>query len=92
MRLALGPSGNQLFTMPTRDGVQQLLDDGHSYESAGRELGIAPGQAFLIATGEPPEDDGEQHLVNPPAFNPLRDETVLAWIRERAARGLRRSP
>jgi hypothetical protein len=30
-----------------------------------------------------------QHLVNPPAFNPTRDEHVLEWVRGRAAHDLR---
>jgi hypothetical protein len=29
-----------------------------------------------------------QQLVDPPSVNPTRDETMLAWVRERAAREL----
>jgi hypothetical protein len=91
--------------MPTRAQVRELLDSGHTYETVGRALHIPPGQAFMIATGLPADgsdvphpdelDDkpvlpgSSQHLVNPPALNPKRDETVVAWARERAARELR---
>ncbi|MDX6527588.1 MAG: hypothetical protein QOI43_3099, partial [Gaiellales bacterium] len=39
--------------MPSRAQVDGLLKLGRSYESAGRELGISPGLAFMIATGVP---------------------------------------
>jgi hypothetical protein len=90
--------------MPTRAQVLELLDAGHSYPTVGRALHIPPGQAFMIATGLPadssdaPHPDelrampalpgSSQHLVNPPALNPTRDETVIAWARARAAREL----
>jgi hypothetical protein len=92
--------------MPTRAHVLELLDAGHSYETAGRVLHVPPGQAFMIATGLPadgsdaPHPDelrakpvlpaSSQHLVNPPAVNPTRDETVIAWAKARAARELER--
>ncbi|MGI8863280.1 MAG: hypothetical protein ACR2JH_02600 [Solirubrobacteraceae bacterium] len=88
--------------MPNRDQVLELLDHGHSYETAARELGIPAGQVFMIATGLPadggdgpaPEElrdkrllpGSSQHLVNPPAFNPTRSAEVVEWVRERAAR------
>ena len=91
--------------MPTRAQVLELLDAGHSFQTAGRALKIPPGQAFMIATGLPadgsdaPHPDevrakpvlpaSSQHLVNPAAVSPSRDETVIAWVRERAARDLR---
>lgn len=91
--------------MPTRVQVLELLDAGRSYETVGRVLRIPPGQAFMIATGVPADGSdalhpaelhdrpvlpgSSQHLVNPVAFNPTRDETVVAWVRERAARELR---
>jgi hypothetical protein len=84
--------------------VTELLREGHSYETAGRELGISPGLAFMIATGLPADGSGaptpeeledkpvlpgsSQHLSNPPAFNPTRKAHVLEWVRERAAREL----
>jgi hypothetical protein len=90
--------------MPTRAQVLELLDEGHNYETVGRALHIPPGQAFMIATGLPadgsdtphPEElrgkpvlpAGSQDLVNPPALNPTRDETVIAWVKARAARDL----
>jgi hypothetical protein len=71
--------------MATRTQVREL---GHTYETAGRELQILPGQAFMIATGLPadggdapsPQELDEkpvlpgssQHLVNPPPLNPTR--------------------
>jgi hypothetical protein len=87
--------------MATRAQVQTLLDAGHSFQTAARELGIAPGEAYLIATGRPADgSDGRyftdlrelpsspQQLVGPPPVNPVRNPTVDAWIRERAAREL----
>ncbi|UTI63029.1 hypothetical protein NBH00_16885 [Paraconexibacter antarcticus] len=91
--------------MATRAQVNALLDQGHSYETAGRTLGIPPGQAFMIVTGLPadgsdapaPEDlasrralpGSSQHLVNPPAMNPTRKASVMAWVQGRAARDLK---
>jgi hypothetical protein len=90
--------------VPTRDQVLVLLDGGHSYETAGRELHIPAGQAFMIATGLPADgsdvpsaeerarkpllEGSSQQLVNPPAFNPTGKPHVLPWVRERAAREL----
>ncbi len=90
--------------MPTRAQVVALLDDGLSYEEAAWELRIPPGQAYMIATGVPADGSDTPHpdeldaahllpgssqpLVNPPAHNPTRDETVAAWVRRRAAREL----
>lgn len=90
--------------MPTRDQVRELLDRGHSYEMAARELHIPAGQAYMIATGLP-ADGGDtpsleerrdkpvlsgssQQLVNPPAVNPTRNARVMDWVHERAAREL----
>ena len=91
--------------MPTQDQVRELLDNGHSYETAARQLGIPAGQAFMIATGLPadgsdtpsPEQLDEerlpsgssQRLVNPPPFNPTRNARVMEWVRQRAARELK---
>jgi hypothetical protein len=92
--------------MPSREQVNALLDEGHSYETAGRELKISPGLAFMIATGLPadgsdapsPEElesrrvlpGSSQHLVNPPAFNPTRKQHVIEWVKQRAERELSR--
>ena len=94
--------------MPTRAHVLELLDAGCSYETVGRALHIPPGQAFMIATGLPadgsdaPHPDelrtkpalpgSSQHLVNPPALQPTRDETVIAWVKARASRELSPGP
>jgi hypothetical protein len=90
--------------MATRAQVLELLSLGHSYETAGRELHIPAGQAFMIATGLPadggdaptPEElarkpvptGSTQGLVNPPTFNPTRKQHVLDWVKARAAREL----
>jgi hypothetical protein len=73
--------------MATREQVRMLLDGGHSYETAARELGIPAGLAFMLATGRP-ADGSAQHLVNPPAYNPTRKDSVMEWVRERARREL----
>jgi hypothetical protein len=89
----------------SREQVKELLKEGHSYETAGGELGISPGQAFMIATGlaadgstaptpqeleeKPVLPGSSQHLSNPPAFNPTRKDHILEWVQERAARELR---
>jgi hypothetical protein len=91
--------------MPTQDQVRELLDHGHSYETAARALGIPAGRAFMIATGLPadgsdtpsPEELDErrlpsgssQRLVNPPPLNPTRNARVMQWVRQRAARELK---
>jgi hypothetical protein len=83
--------------MATRAQIEKLLEAGHSFETAARELKISPGAAFMIATGlpadgsgAPPEADGMQSLVNPRQLNPTRKEHVLEWVAERARRELRR--
>jgi hypothetical protein len=89
--------------MATRDQVLELLDQGHSYQAAARELSIPAGQAYMIATGLP-ADGGEvpspeelrdkplltssQQLVNPPTVNPMRNPAVIEWVRQRAFRQL----
>ena len=78
--------------MPTRDQVSALLDEGHTYEEVAARLGVPAGQAFMIATGAPADASNgrpRQDLVNPAPHDPTRDERVLAWVRERAARELR---
>jgi hypothetical protein len=91
--------------MATRAQVVELLDAGHTYQTAARELHIPAGQAFMTATGlpadgsdvPPPEElarkptlpGSSQHLVNPPPFNPTRKQHVLDWVKRRAARDLK---
>jgi hemerythrin HHE cation binding domain-containing protein len=84
--------------VPTREQVRRLLDSGLDYQAAGRELGIPPGQAYLIATGVPADGSGtitdeeagrpgflpsSQHLANPPHENPTTKESVAAWLKAR---------
>jgi hypothetical protein len=91
----------------TRAQVIELLDAGHSYETAATALCIPAGLAFMIATGVPADSgdrspqrglpgervlpEGSQQLVNPPPFNPTRDKRLAAWVGERARRELRSS-
>lgn len=91
--------------MATRAQVVELIEAGHSYETAAKELGIPPGQAFMIATGLPadggetpprhePErkpalDGSSQQLVNPPQCNPTRKPELLEWVKRRATRELK---
>jgi hypothetical protein len=77
--------------MATRAQVEELLDAGHSYESAAARLRVPAGQIFMIATGTPADGSNghpRQDLVNPQSHNPTRKEHVLVWVRERAAREL----
>jgi hypothetical protein len=75
---------------PLRDRIRALLSAGGDYERAGRELGIPPGLAHLVATGLPADgssarnSEPTQQLVNPPAHNPTATEEVHRWIRQRA--------
>jgi hypothetical protein len=72
--------------------VQDLLAAGHSFETAAGELGIAPGLAYLLATGRPLDDAEEprQDLLGPPPFNPTGHDRVMAWVAARAERELAR--
>jgi hypothetical protein len=90
--------------MPSRDQVLELLDSGHTFKTAARELGIAPGLAYMIATGMPADGSdtpsperlrgkpalsgASQQLVNPPTVNPARRRMILDWVRERATHDL----
>ena len=90
--------------MPTRAQVLALLDKGESFQTVARVLRVPPGQAYMIATGVPADGSDTPHpdelrgkpvatgstqgLVNPPADNPTRDATVVAWAKARAARDL----
>lgn len=89
------------FIVPTTQQVLALVRAGRSYEDIGAQLGVPPGQAYMIATGLPadggdtlaPEDrrrEGllaptSQHLVNPAAVNPTVNDEALAWVKRRAA-------
>jgi hypothetical protein len=88
----------------TRAQVLELLDQGHTYESAARELRIPAGRAYMIATGlpadsgtpslqdpavNPLQSGSTQQFVNPPAFNPTRNQRVIDWVRRRAEHDLR---
>jgi hypothetical protein len=76
--------------MPTRAEVLELLEKGATYATVGQAFGIAPGKAYMIATGRPADGDpeGDQTLVNPRAKNPTRKPEIVAWVRERARREL----
>ena len=90
--------------MPSKEQVTELLDQGHTYATAARELRISAGLAFMVATGLPADGSGipspeelaekrvlagsSQHLSNPPVFNPTRNAAVIDWVRARAAREL----
>ena len=87
--------------MATRAQVRRLLDAGHDYRHVAACLGIAPGEAYLIATGRPADGSDSryftdsrdlpaspQRLVGPSPVNPLRHPAVEAWVRERARREL----
>ena len=92
--------------MPTRVQVLDLLKEGHSFQTAARELKIPPGQAYMIATGLPADGSDSPHpdelrdkpvlpgssqqLVGAPPFNPTGDDAVAPWVKERAARELSR--
>ena len=88
----------------TRERVREAVRSEHSWEVAAQTLGVAPGVAFMVATGVPADGSGvtelrdrtgpgtslssPQLLVNPRVHNPLRNDLVEAWVRDRAAREL----
>jgi hypothetical protein len=87
--------------MATRAQVRRLLEEGHDYRTAAERLGIAPGEAYLIATGRPADGSDSryftdsrdpptspQQLVGPPPVNTMRYPEIEAWVRERARREL----
>lgn len=87
--------------MTMREQVLGLVETVHGYEEIGARLGIAPGLAYLVATGlsadgsdAPSSDPGQrtgfvassQHLANPRlAQNPTSRDRVHAWVRRRVA-------
>ena len=84
------------------DELRTLLDAGHSYESAARQLRIAPGLAYMLATGVPADGSDDprpdertgravsspQQLVNPAHHDPTRKPFVVDWVKRRAATDL----
>jgi hypothetical protein len=92
------------LTVP-RSQVLTVLEKAGDWTAAGRNLDIAPGLAFMIATGIPADGSGvpavphitgapdltsPQALVNERGHNPLHNERVDAWMAARAARELTR--
>jgi hypothetical protein len=77
--------------VPTRAQVRKLIDSGMTHEMAARQLGIAPGLAYMIDTGRPADDDRSpaQDLFEPPHVNPTRNQTVDDWVKACARRDLR---
>jgi hypothetical protein len=88
----------------TREQVIAGLNAGQDWTAVSAALDIPAGVAFMIATGIPADGSGvpelpqaalgvknpasPQSLVNPPQRNPLTNEQVDTWIRQRAAREL----
>jgi hypothetical protein len=86
--------------VPTREQVRQIAGVELDYDSAAGQLGIPPGQAYMIATGHP-ADGGDtpsdlqrrnggllrssQRLANPPQENPSANESVKSWMAARVA-------
>lgn len=86
--------------MPTAQQVRALLWPGRDFRRVGRQLGIPPGLAYLIATGLP-ADGGDaptpeerrargtlptsQQLSNPPAENVAAPDVVRRWLAARVA-------
>lgn len=84
--------------MPTREQVRRLVEQGLDYPEIGRQLGVPPGQAYLIGTGMP-ADGGDtqtaaerrrpgvlssaQHLLGAGAVNPTTKQAVLDWVKDR---------
>jgi hypothetical protein len=106
-RRALGTPRARRPSIPNAGQVRSRLDAGRGYESIGRELGISPGLAYMLATGVPADFsddrqpgerlgfseivDSPQRLVNPHQHNPDRNPTVIQWVRRRAAAELTES-
>lgn len=86
--------------VPSRVTVLERRSAGRSYPEIGRELGIAPGLAYLVATGLPADGsppvgrrprpagwlpEGGTHLANPPAVEMEDDPGLPGWVAARAA-------
>jgi hypothetical protein len=82
--------------MPTREQVRERVERGESYPTIGAELGVPPGQAYLIGTGAPADGSSAtrppeatlgtraQALVNPREMTETVRGDVHEWIRRRA--------
>ena len=86
--------------MASKAAVLRLVRAGRTYPEIGRELGIPPGLAYLIATGTPADSSDAtgieregalpshaQRLVNPREVSITRRPDVQAWARRRAHEG-----
>lgn len=51
--------------MATRAQVQRLLEEGYDYRTAAARLGIAPGEAYLLATGRPADGSDSRYFTDP---------------------------
>lgn len=84
----------------SRVTVLERLTAGRSYAQIGRDLGIAPGLAYLVATGLPADGSppighrptpmgwlpqGGTHLANPPVADPTGEPGLVDWVSARAA-------
>jgi hypothetical protein len=91
--------GRWMGKVPTKQAALRLVEEGHSYEEAGRRLGVPPGLAYLAATGIPadssdglsPQDvnrpgvlPAAQGLANPRTEQPDRSAHVRAFLAARA--------
>ena len=84
----------------TRAQVVELLDRGHTFETAARALHVSAGLAYMVVNGVPADASDShspngrrllpsaQHLVNPPPFNPTRKQSIADWVQARAQREL----
>ena len=76
--------------MPTREQIQELVEQGKDYEQIGQIFGIPAGEAYLIGTGSPADNSAgvsappQQSLSNPTAENPTSSEDAEEMARERA--------
>lgn len=88
----------------TRAAVNAAVAEGRSWSQAAQSLGAPAGLVFMVGTGVPADGSGvpaleqrvgagqllssPQELVNPHGHNPMRNESVEAWVRTRATREL----
>lgn len=97
----MGATGPGYYrAVASRVTVLERLTAGRSYPQIGRDLGIAPGLAYLVATGLPADGSppighqptpmgwlpqGGTHLANPPAAGPTEEPGLVGWVAARAA-------